>query len=317
MRNEFNFIDDIKARFCLAKIGDDCAVLQKDECTDLLISSDLIVENIDFRTSWSTPEFIGQKALAVSLSDIAAMGGRPVWAMLSLAVPENLWKSDFLDRFYNGWQQLATRWEVELVGGDISRIDGPLVIDTTVAGEVNKGKAILRSGAKPGDGIFVTGDLGGAAEALFLLEHGSIYETENEDKQRILSRQLTPEPRVAEGIMIGENSLATAMIDISDGLSSDLKHLVNASSVGADLDLTSIPTFQGKLRSVGDEKLRDRVFNGGEDFELLFTVDEKNLFRGELAAFHRIGTITPTIGVIRLTNGDSSIPIPSKGFRHF
>src|SRR5436190_1700034 len=163
MKSEFEFINDLKSRFSLDKVGDDCAVLPKDDKTDLLVTADLLIEDIDFRLEWTTPEFLGHKALAVSLSDIAAMSGTPKWALLSIGVAENLWKTDFLDRFYAGWHKLAAKYELELVGGDISRSHDKLVIDSIVGGEVQHGKAILRSGAKPGDGIYISGTLGGAA----------------------------------------------------------------------------------------------------------------------------------------------------------
>src|SRR5688500_12282850 len=121
MVNEFEFIQNIKSKFRLKHVGDDCAVLPKDDSIDSLLTADLLIEDIDFRLEWTTPEFLGHKALAVSLSDIAAMGGSPKWSMLSLGVSEKLWKSDFLDRFYNGWFELAAQYDVELVGGDISR----------------------------------------------------------------------------------------------------------------------------------------------------------------------------------------------------
>ena len=150
MRSEFEFIQNIKKKYSLAFIGDDCAVLPKDDINDLLITSDMLVEDIDFRLEWTTPEFLGHKALAVSLSDIAAMGGDPTFAMLSLGVSENLWKTDFVDRFFEGWHKLASKYGVELIGGDISRSTDKLVIDSIVLGEVQKSRAILRSGAKPG-----------------------------------------------------------------------------------------------------------------------------------------------------------------------
>ena len=142
MVSEFQFIENIKSRYSLDKIGDDCAVLPKDADTDLLLTADMLVEDIDFRLDWTTPEFLGHKALAVSLSDIAAMGGTPRWAMLSIAIAENLWKTDFLERFYAGWHMLADEFDVELVGGDVSRSPDKLVIDSIVGGEVTRGTGI-------------------------------------------------------------------------------------------------------------------------------------------------------------------------------
>src|SRR5438874_6172297 len=153
MVTELQFIENIRAKYNLDKIEDDCAVLPKDAETDLLVTADMLVEDVDFKLEWGAPEFLGHKALAVSLSDIAAMGGKPNWAMLSLGVPETIWNTDFIDRFYEGWHALAGEMGVELVGGDVSRSPEKLVIDSVVGGVVAKGKAILRSGARPGDGI--------------------------------------------------------------------------------------------------------------------------------------------------------------------
>ncbi len=139
MRSEFDFIQNIKNKYGLGKIGDDCAVLPKDDKTDMVVTADMLVEEIDFRLDWTTPEFLGHKALAVSLSDIAAMGAAPDWAMLSIGVPPELWENDFLDRFYAGWHKLAAEHSVELVGGDISRVPDKFVIDSVVGGSSAEG----------------------------------------------------------------------------------------------------------------------------------------------------------------------------------
>ena len=132
MKGEFDFIHSLKLKYRLGHIGDDCAVLPNNDQTDLVITSDMLVEDIDFRLDWTTPEFLGHKALAVSLSDIAAMGATPKWAMLSIGIPETLWKTDFLDRFYTGLHDLASQHGVEIIGGDISRVPDKLVVDSTV-----------------------------------------------------------------------------------------------------------------------------------------------------------------------------------------
>ncbi len=138
MMSEFEFIENIRRKFSVAKIGDDCAVLPKDSKTDLVITTYLLVEDIDFRLDWAKPEFIGHKALAVSLSDVAAMGAKPVWAMLSIGVPTQIWKTNFVEKFYDGWFSLAKKFDVELVGGDVSKTPDKIVIDSIVAGEVKK-----------------------------------------------------------------------------------------------------------------------------------------------------------------------------------
>ena len=181
--------------------------LPKDDSWDLLITADLLVENIDFRLEWTQPEGLGHKALAVSLSDIAAMGGTRVWAMLTLGIPEKLWETDFVKRFYEGWSELAQQFNVELVGGDIS-LSPDLIIDQIVGGEVPKGRAILRSGAKVGDQIYVSGTLGAAAGGLRLLEKPDQVDLVEPRHKRLIERQLRPTPRVELGRWLLNNEVA-------------------------------------------------------------------------------------------------------------
>ena len=320
MTTEFEFIENLRRRFNLIKIGDDCAVLPKDSRTDLVITTDLLVEDIDFKLEWSKPEFIGHKALAVSLSDIAAMGAKPVWAMLSIGIPEKIWKTDFVEKFYGGYMNLTSKFDVELVGGDVSKTPDKIVIDSIVAGEIKKGKAVLRSGAKVGDLIFVTGNLGGAAAGLKLLENGERFEKSK--NKNLLLRQLAPNSQTEIGQIIGENNLVTSMIDLSDGLSSDLRHICRASNVGAKIFAEKIP-FDVKLKTVAksfDEKI-DYALNGGEDFELLFTVNPKKYFQLEKEfknrTFFHIGEITANSEIIELIAENKSTILQPKGFRHF
>lgn len=246
MRSEFDFIKNLKSKYSLKHVGDDCAVLPKDSKTDMVITTDLLVEDIDFRLDWTTPEFVGAKTLAVSLSDIAAMGAEPKWALLSIGIPVNIWDGDFVDRFYEGWHTVARHYKVELVGGDVSRTPEKIVFDSIVAGEVLKGKAILRSGAMPGDSIYVTGALGGAFGGLMLLESGFRYATCSKRQREMIAKQLRPVPQIASGKYLSEQGIATAMIDLSDGLSPDLRHLCQASGVGARIyakDIPILPAF--------------------------------------------------------------------------
>ncbi len=330
--NEFEFVEKLKYKTSTFRnpqsssrigIGDDCAVLPKDAKTDLVITADLLVEDIDFRLTWSKPEFIGHKALAVSLSDVAAMGAKPVWAMLSIGIPASVWKTDFVEKFYDGWFRLAKKFDVQLIGGDVSKTPDKIVVDSIVAGEVKKGKAVLRSGAKVGDLIFVTGNLGGAAAGLQLLENGLSYDFADKIWQRnLLLKQLQPFPQVSDGLFISENDLATAMIDLSDGLSSDLAHLCRASQVGAKIFADKIP-FHKNLHTIAksfEEKI-DYALNGGEDFELLFTVNPKKNFKAENTHkncnFFCIGETTANVGTIELCVENKVEILQSKGFRHF
>lgn len=330
--NEFELIRNIKKSTALngnfpiavrVGIGDDCAVLPKNSTTDLVITADLLIEDIDFKLEWSKAEFIGHKALAVSLSDVAAMGAKPIWSMTSIGIPEKIWKTDFVEKFYDGYLRLAKKFDVELVGGDVSRTPDKIVIDSIVAGEVRKNKAVLRSGAQAGDLIFVSGELGGAAGGLQLLQNGIHYASDEKIwRKHLLLKQLQPFPRVWSGEFLRENNLATAMIDLSDGLSSDLAHICAASKVGAKIFADKIP-FDAKLKPMAktfDEKI-EFALNGGEDLELLFTINPKKYFRRQNEfknrKFFHVGEITANAEIIELIEGKKSRNLEPKGFRHF
>ncbi|HEX9961870.1 MAG TPA: thiamine-phosphate kinase [Pyrinomonadaceae bacterium] len=344
MKSEFDFIEKIRRRArsksAGAGIGDDCAVIPKDAKTDLVVTADLLIEDVDFRLEWTTPEFVGHKALVVSLSDVAAMGAKPVWAMLSIGIPEKIWKTNFVEKFYKGWFRLAEKFNVGLIGGDVSKTPDKIVIDSIVAGETKKGKAVLRSNAKSGDLIFVTGNLGGAAAGLKLLETGERYEKRSKScVQKLLLRQLQPNPQTEIGQILGAKNLATAMIDLSDGLSSDLAHLCRESKVGAKIFADKIP-FDANLKKkfprrregakaepsavTGEFSEIDRLnfaLNGGEDFELLFTVNPKKIFQLEKALenfnFSRLGKVTVNAEKIELIKDSETAILQPKGFRHF
>jgi thiamine-monophosphate kinase len=316
MRNEFEFIRNIKDKYGLKRVGDDCAVLPKDTRNDLIITADLLVEDIDFRLQWTRPEFLGHKALAVSLSDVAAMGGTPKWSMLSIGIPEYLWKGNFVDKFYQGWFALAQQFGVELAGGDVSRTPDKLVIDSIVGGEVSRGRAILRSGARPGDSIFVTGSLGGAAAGLEHLETGREFSKSRGGFRELMLRQLRPEPRVETGKYIAKKKLATSMIDISDGLSADLHHLCDASGVGARIDVDLLPVDENISDFPADQILRFALASG-EDFELLFTSKSKKISSIKSPPVTRIGEITSNVGIVELASREKTIRLARSGYRHF
>ena len=310
-------------------IGDDAAVI-KSSAGNLLISTDLLVEDVDFRREYSGPDLLGHKALAVSLSDIAAMGARPRWALVSLGFPEDVWKSETVDSFYEGFFALAGRYGVGLIGGDISRVTEKIVIDSIVLGESVSGREVFRSGARPGDQIFVTGYLGGAAAGLRLLERGARLSSgrseashEQQSIDHLLLRQLQPEPRVGWGLLIGEQQLASAMIDISDGLSSDLNHLCDESGVGALIDAARIPIDPLVTELSGRRALDPLMLalHGGEDFELLFTVPPENLSklpkRVDGVSITRIGEITAASDGIRISEGQRTWELEPGGWQHF
>ena len=318
MRSEFEFIHNLKKKYTLNAIGDDCAVLPKDNETELLITADMLVEDIDFRLEWRTPEFLGHKSLAVSLSDIAAMGGKPVWSMVSLGVPDVVWKSDFVDRFYEGWFALAHKYDIELVGGDISRSPDKLVIDSTVAGHIGKGRAILRSTAKVGHSIFISGTIGGAAGGLKMLANGRKFsERSSENDKSLLLKQLHPQPHVELGILLNQLKIAMSMVDVSDGLSSDLAHLCRSSQVGACIAAESLPINPLLFHEFPPNECLEMGLNGGEDFELLFTVSKENCPHLESFDVTEIGEITANAGVVELCIDGNIEVLHAKGFRHF
>jgi thiamine-monophosphate kinase len=322
----------------LTGIGDDAAVFRPGARRDTVISADLLVEDVDFRLKTFAPAAIGHKALAVSLSDIAAMGARPRWALLSVGVPPKLWKSSFLDEFYEGFFRLAREHNVALVGGDVSRTPARVVVDSIVLGEVARGRAVLRSGARGGDEIFVTGSLGGAAAGLRLIEDAAELPKDEaklgkyfSGAAELVERQLRPRPRVEWGALLGERGLATAMIDISDGLASDLAHLCRESGVGALVQGDALPvnrllTDRRALRRfsrAGELRRRADWFatQGGEDFELLFTVRPRDVAKlpGQLGGVPatRIGEIRERRLGIKIVREGKAHAFEPHGFEHF
>jgi thiamine-monophosphate kinase len=346
-RGEFDFIERIRrqedARLASHKnsslvthhssllkgIGDDAAVLRQRAGFDAVVTADLLVEDVDFRLGrgWASPRDVGRKALAVSLSDVAAMGARPRFCLLSVGVPRARWRGRFLEEFYAGVRSLAEAHGVRIIGGDTSRTPERVVVDSIVIGEVRRGRAVMRSGAREGDRIFVTGSLGGAAAGLRILEGGAVRKSgpsspSTKAGRGLVARQLRPVPRVEWGALLGERRLATSMIDLSDGLSSDLAHVCRESGVGARVDAASLP-LDPLLDAAGitDEDALSLALDGGEDFELLFTVSERDARRlprevGGVRAT-RIGEVTRERGKVRLLHNGRARLLRPGGFDHF
>ena len=239
-------------------IGDDCAVLRVPPGHELLVTTDFSLENVHFRREWHPPEQVGWRCLARGLSDIAAMGGEPLAAFLSLAVAADV-PQNWADRFLKGLLSLAGKFDVPLAGGDLAQSDNGIQADIVVVGSVPKGKAVLRSGARAGDRIYVTGDLGGAAAALDRLR-------ESKPLSAGYHRYMKPMPQVAAGLWLRRRGLASAMIDLSDGLSTDLEHICEESRVGAEIDPRAIPRAK-----VPEPVALDLALHGGDDYQLLFT----------------------------------------------
>jgi thiamine-monophosphate kinase len=308
----------------LQGIGDDAAVLRPRPGFDLVVTTDLLVEGVDFRLDegWASPRDLGHRALAVSLSDAAAMGARPRFCLLSVGVPRALWRGRFLEGFYEGVRALAGKHGVLIIGGDTSRTPGGVVIDSIVLGEVRRGRALTRGGARAGDQIFVTGALGGAAGGLKILERASVRTSRRRAESRLLLRQRRPGPRVGWGALLSEKGLATSLIDLSDGLSSDLAHVCRESGVGARVEAASLPVDPLLARAGfdADEALR-LALDGGEDFELLFTADPRKAARlpreVEGVPATRVGEVTKERGKVRLVRDGRAGLLEPGGFEHF
>ena len=224
-------------RAVIAGIGDDCAVLRIPTGHEVLVTTDFSLEGVHFRRDWHSPSLIGHRCLTRGLSDIAAMGGEPRAVFLSLALPRRtpqLW----VDGFLHGLLKLAMQFNIPLAGGDTTQSPEGVLADVVVLGSVPKGRAILRSGTRPGDRIYVTGALGAAAA-----ETNFLYEKADKSVQ---PSETGPQPRIAIGRFLRESQIATAMIDISDGLSTDLSHICEESSVGANIRADAIP--RGRFR---------------------------------------------------------------------
>ncbi len=345
MPSEFDFIKQIQRKAAAQSaadlvlgIGDDAAIWREQSGRESLVTVDLLVEDVDFKLEYAPPRWLGHKALAVSLSDIAAMGGAPKFSLLTLSIPPNLKSQipnlkfeNFWEEFFAGYFELAAKHGVALIGGDISSAPDRLTIDSVVIGQCQVGRAVRRDGAKVGDAIYVTGSIGASAVGLKLLLSGervgddvcsSAFRrsrlqppkggTTNAVESAIRAH-LKPEPRVEFGRRLGELGLATAMptamIDVSDGLAQDLGHLCEASGVGALIDFEAVPIAEevGQVTTNADEAFEFAV-SGGEDFELLFTADKSH--EAELMALADDCRLRLTrIGEIVSVPQDRSLPV--------
>jgi thiamine-monophosphate kinase len=301
----------------LTGIGDDCAVLRSRRGYDTLVTTDFSLENIHFRRDWHSPESVGHRCLARGLSDIAAMGGEPAAAFLSLALPAEL-PQTWVDGFIRGFSGLAKQFDVTLAGGDTAQSPGGILADIIVVGSVPKGKAVLRSGARVGDGIYITGDLGGSAATLAQMMRSPRRKLDPKD----YGRHFFPEPRMALGRMLREKRWASAMIDTSDGLSTDLGHVCQESGVGAEIEAEAIPRASiGKARAHKTVRAVELKFalHGGEDYELLFTARRETRVPKLLGgiAVTKIGEITRGTKIFLIDQNNKKSELKPEGWEHF
>ena len=270
-------------------IGDDCAILKPHPGNELVVTTDFCLEGRHFRKDWHTAQSAGHRCLARGLSDVAAMGARPVAAFLSLALPRGF-DQDWFAGFMEGFEALGAAFGVELAGGDTSEAVGDGVIaDVVVVGTIERMKSMRRTGARVGDAIFVTGTLGGSAAELDGMREGRAWAFERRP-------QSFPVPRVVVGMALAKRQLATACMDLSDGVSTDLRHLCEASRVRASI--------QGEALPLGEGATVEQALHGGEDYELLFTAMAGVKVPKQIAGVEitRIGTVVggegPLVGIL-------------------
>jgi thiamine-monophosphate kinase len=303
-------------------IGDDAAIAEPDRGALQVLTTDALVEGVHFDRRFSSASDIGYKALAVNLSDIAAMGAAPRLALLSLMLPPALPVAD-VDDLLTGLLELAVPAKVAIAGGNITASPGPLVVDVTVVGSARRRKFLTRGGGKPGDALYVTGSIGGAAAGLeWLREHAG--DRPSGAMADCVARHTRPEPRTRVGALLGRNRAASACMDLSDGLADAVQQVAAASGTGAILDAAALPIHPGAAEwwTAGGRDPVDAAVSGGDDYELLFAVPKKR--RGRIrhvireargVAVTRIGELTTGNSVIVRRNGIDS-PLPA-GFTHF
>lgn len=322
---EFRLIDRIRERTSQGRddvrlgIGDDAALLAVPEGQELAVAIDTMVEGVHFLVG-TAPADLGWKSLAVNLSDLAAMGATPAWALLALTLPRDgspEARRLFVDDFADGFAQLAQPHRLALVGGDTT--SGPLVISVAVHGFVPPGKALRRAGAKAGDIVMVTGTLGDAAAGLHLLQHGGVRD--GALASHLVERLHRPVPRIAAGLALRDR--ANACLDVSDGLLADLGHICEASGVGAEIESALLPRSPALLTLFDEGRARDFALSGGDDYELCFTVPAARAaeVQADLARLGcgatRIGRIVEGEGV-RVRGDDGAwLETGRQGWDHF
>lgn len=316
----------------LVGIGDDAAVVAPERGAFQVLTTDALVEGVHFDRRFSSCSEIGYKALAVNVSDVASMGGAPRFALLSLMLPDDTTVAD-VDALLDGMLALASDTRVHLAGGNITRSPGPLVLDVTLAGSVKPRKILTRGGGKPGDALYVTGRVGAAAAGLGWLRRQAgpdrVMESQrprpdDADLAECVDRYCRPEPRARIGALLGRNRVASACMDLSDGLADAVRQVAGASGTGARIDAGSLPLNAGASRwfaAAGEEPVAACVA-GGDDYELLFAVSRRA--RGRLKTVLReargvpitcIGELTPDPAIVLVRDGRQE-PLPA-GFVHF
>jgi thiamine-monophosphate kinase len=298
-------------------IGDDAAALLLSPSATLLATTDMLIEGVHFDLKTTDLFSLGWKSAAVNLSDIAAMGGEPRFCLTAIGIPPSLTVEDITE-FYRGVTACLKKFGAVLVGGDTCASPKDLVISVTMLGESERKRMITRSGARPGDLIYVTGTLGDSAAGLELLTAGA--SSQNPGVRRLIEKHLRPVPRIAEGRKLNVSGIVSSMIDVSDGLSSDLGHICDQSGVGAEVFADRMPLSK-ELRSVKSlaRPALEFALSGGEDYELLFTspVEREREIMSLRVRATVIGAITRQKGMYLVTEKGGIHPLAPGGYEHF
>jgi thiamine-monophosphate kinase len=307
--NEAQLVARVRELFS-SRIGDDAAVVDHQ-----VFTTDLLVEDVDF-TRAIAPRFIARKSLAVNLSDLAAMGAVPSYALLALALPP--WALEHVDEMLEAYAEAAREWRIEIIGGDFSRSE-KLTISITAIGQITV-RPLLRSGAKPGDRIYLSRPIGGSGAGLALLGRDAPAYVHREFIESAIRRHVDPEPELALGLALAHIAEVTSCIDVSDGLSSDLRHLCDASNCGAEIEKERIPVFPDLQTFAGalGINVRDVVLHGGEEYALLFTssLPESQLSARVGRPVYAIGRMTKDRAVLLKEDGVAR-PLAPGGWDHF
>jgi len=326
IQDEFEFIQNIRPtqkyrKNLVVGIGDDAAVISPAENYEQVICIDTMVEGIHFTKSTMSPFDVGYKSVAINLSDIAAMGAIPKYYLVSISIPQS-WSQNELYELYEGMNEIANEFRLDLIGGDTVSSKHQLVVTVTVIGEVEKGKAVLRRQAKPGDVVFVTGTLGDSAAGLHLLLHQEKNSITNDDYQFLAFRHQRPSPRVKVGREVSKLERAS-LNDISDGIASELNEIAEASNVSILIHHHLLP-LSDSLQKFQYEFMYDWVLFGGEDFELVGTTSKesfevlKQACEKEGIQITQIGEVlhSENVGVIINVNGKHEV-LQKRGYNHF
>ncbi len=330
MANDFSereFIEYIKSRFTVSDdqlikaIGDDCAVVRKDENTLALFTIDTLVEHVHFDRTWHVPKLLGRKAASVNLSDIAAMGGNPQHALLSIAVKPETERS-WLELFMQGFLEVLKEHQVLLIGGDTVKCNHEITISVTMIGEVGQENVLYRNGAQTGDLVWISGIPGEAAAGLDLCKAGL---SDKKQWQHLIAAHCDPLPEIEMGRLLAHSGLVNAMMDTSDGIATDLAHICKESSLGAEIRANDIPASDALINAANrlDVSSIDWALKGGEDFHLLFTAPPQSKAAIEKLVYEQtgrelfcIGRIHKDPGVYLIKDGQR-IDIAYEGYDHF